>query len=146
VGIDTTSLLLNYGAVSNGSAMPTFSSSPSPARRRLLLSLRSQRSVGVGTQNLAVGLLYEKRQAVPLKAGGEMFFLWWLKSARRHLTQRHQIAEKELARSKALLAEDRRNIVLPLRAADQRNHFSDVICDALDVGYGPAGRKGVPGE
>lgn len=75
-----------------------------------------------------------------------MFFLWWLKSARRLLTQRHQIAEKELARSKALLAEDRRNIVLPLRAADQRNHFSDIIRDALDVGYGPAGRKGVPGE
>ena len=70
-----------------------------------------------------------------------MFFLWWLRSARQHLTHRHTIAQKELARSKALLAEDRRNIVLPLRVADQRNHFSDIIRDALDVGYGTTGRK-----
>lgn len=70
-----------------------------------------------------------------------MFFLWWLKSARRHLDQRHATAQKELKKSKALLATDRHTIVEPLRAAEERNHFSDIIRDALGAGYGPGGDK-----
>jgi hypothetical protein len=70
-----------------------------------------------------------------------MFFLWWLKSARRHLDQRHELAQKELKKSETLLATDRRVIVEPLRAAEQRNHFSDIIRDALGTGYGPEGGR-----
>lgn len=65
-----------------------------------------------------------------------MSLLWWRKSARRDLTHQNAVAENELRTSRALLAQDRRTIVAPLRYADERNHFSDMIRSALDVGYG----------
>lgn len=44
-------------------------------------------------------------------------------------------AEAELATSKKLLAEDRREFVYPLATEHQRNRFSDMIRDALEAGY-----------
>lgn len=69
------------------------------------------------------------------------FRFWWSSSFRHHVDQQHATAQQELKKSKAMLAEDRAAIVKPLREADQRNHFSDIIRDALGTGYGtPEGR------
>jgi hypothetical protein len=61
------------------------------------------------------------------------WLVWW--------QHRHQWkadasqAEEELAVSREMWREDRERLVRPLERAGQRNMFSDMIRDALEVGY-----------
>jgi hypothetical protein len=70
-----------------------------------------------------------------------LFALWW--KDRREARERAHSAAAELARSKRLLSEDR-HLAEKISRAHHRNQFSDIIRDALEVGY--QGGKGARGE
>jgi hypothetical protein len=59
--------------------------------------------------------------------------VWWRE--RSHIRDREERAAEELRTSRELQREDSEQ-TRPLRHATQRNMFSDMIRDALEVGYG----------
>lgn len=64
--------------------------------------------------------------------------LWWSKAVRERLRHRHAEADRQLRESRRLREEDQRTIVRPMRAADAKNHFSELIRAAIVDGYGPS--------
>ncbi len=68
--------------------------------------------------------------------------LWWLKSFRRHREARSAEAERQLKLSQRLRDQDRREIIDPLQHVEQRNHFSELIREALQAGYPQHGKDG----
>lgn len=61
------------------------------------------------------------------------WLVWW---RHRHQWKADAVqAEVELETSREMLREDREHLVHPLARANQRNMFSDMIRDALEVGY-----------
>jgi hypothetical protein len=59
---------------------------------------------------------------------------WW--NERHRARERKQQATEELAISRKLLREDQKSVG-PLAQAHRRNQFSDIIREALEVGYQP---------
>jgi hypothetical protein len=59
----------------------------------------------------------------------------WLWRLASHARDQQQHAETEVARSQAALAETEQRLAHPLLRANQRNHYSDIIRDALQLGY-----------
>lgn len=68
---------------------------------------------------------------------------WWGK--RHHNRDREERAAEELRTSRELQREDKAQ-TQPLRYATQRNMFSDMIRDALEVGYGQHAHVHVAGR
>lgn len=61
---------------------------------------------------------------------------YWKRSHFRELEQRAEAAEAEVARSQAMLERDRRELVAPMKRAEEVNHFSSLIRAAIAKGYG----------
>lgn len=63
----------------------------------------------------------------------------WVRRSREARQAREQ-AEQEKARSQRL-HDDTSRVVAEMSTIDDRNHFSDIIRDALRIGYATQGRK-----
>lgn len=61
------------------------------------------------------------------------WLMWW--KHRHEWKEGVRQAEAELEKSERLLREDREHLAHPLAAANKRNMFSDMMRDALELGY-----------
>lgn len=61
--------------------------------------------------------------------------IWHWRRRRREARKARQYAEQEKARSQRLRDETHAHVVAPLAAIHARNQFSDIIRDALLIGY-----------
>ncbi len=59
----------------------------------------------------------------------------WLWRLASHSRSRLAEAEAEVSRSRAALEEAEQHLSNPLAHRNQRNHYSDIIRDALQLGY-----------
>lgn len=66
--------------------------------------------------------------------------LWWWRYKKKRKNGGSD-ADAELRRSRELLAEAHDNVVRPARQMADRNGFSDIIRDALALGYDKPPRK-----
>lgn len=65
-------------------------------------------------------------------------FIWWWRKAFWHRIKAEKAeAVEQRARSEELRKETNRELVGPLAASNRKNGYSEIIRDALQLGYGP---------